>query len=48
MFDVSQLYSIPQFLNANFLEVNNNEWAFITMKEKTEIVDSSITLPAAY
>ena len=34
MFNVSQLYSIPQFLRANFHEVNYNELAFTTMKEK--------------
>ena len=34
MFNVSQLYSIPQFLRANFQEVNYNEQAFITIKEK--------------
>ena len=34
MFNVSQLYSITQFLRANFKEVNYNERAFITIKEK--------------
>ena len=34
MFNVSQLYSIPQFLRANFRLVNYNELAFITMKER--------------
>ena len=34
MFNASQLYSIPQFLRANFYEVNYNEGAFITIKEK--------------
>ena len=34
MFNVSQLYSISQFLRANFHEVNYNELAFTTMKEK--------------
>ena len=32
MFNVSQLYCIPQFLTANFWEVNKQ--AFITIKEK--------------
>ena len=32
MFNVSQLYSIPQFLRVNFKEVN--ERAYITIKEK--------------
>ena len=31
MFNVSQLYEIPQFLRANFQEVNYNEEAFITI-----------------
>ena len=34
MLNVSQLYSIPQFLRENFHLVNFNELAFITMKEK--------------
>ena len=34
MFNVSQLYLIPQFLRANFHQVNNNESAFTSMKEK--------------
>ena len=34
MFNVSQLYSIPQFLRANFQEIN--ERAFITIKEKNK------------
>ena len=34
MFNVSQLYSIPQFLRVNFHLVNYNELAFITMKER--------------
>ena len=34
MFNVCRLYSIPQFLRANFHYVNYNELAFITMKEK--------------
>ena len=34
MFNVSQLYSIPQVLRINFQEVNYNEQAFITIKEK--------------
>ena len=34
MLNVSQLYSVPQFLRANFLEVNYNERAFIAMKKK--------------
>ena len=34
MFNVSQLYSIPQFLRTNFQGVNYNERAFITIKEK--------------
>ena len=34
MFNVSQLYSMPQFLWADFLEVNYNEQTFITKKEK--------------
>ena len=34
MFNVSQLYSIPQFLRVNFRLVNYNELAFITMKER--------------
>ena len=34
MFNVSQLYSIPQFLRANFNLVNYNEPAFTSMKEK--------------
>ena len=33
MFNVSQLYSIPQFLRANFQEVNYNERAFIIIME---------------
>ena len=48
MFNVSQLYSIPPFLRVNFQEVNYDEQAFITMKDKKEIVDSSITFPAGY
>ena len=32
-FSLSQLYSVPQFLIASFLEVNYNERAFITIKE---------------
>ena len=47
MFNVSQLYLIPQFLRANFYEVN--EGAFITIKEKKkEICDSTITFPEEY
>ena len=34
MFNVSQLYSITPFLRTNFLEVNYNEQAFITIKQK--------------
>ena len=34
MFNVSQLYSITPFLRTNFLEVNYNEQAFITIKKK--------------
>ena len=34
MFNVSQLYSIPQFLRGNFYEVNYNELAFTIAKEK--------------
>ena len=34
MFNVSQLYSIPQFLRASLHLVNYNELAFTTMKEK--------------
>ena len=34
MFDVSQLYSIPQFLRTNFYEVNYNELAVTTIKDK--------------
>ena len=34
MFNVSQLYSIPQFLRVNFQEVNYNERAFIIMNDK--------------
>ena len=34
MFNVSQLYSIPQFLRAKFYKVNYNERGFITIKEK--------------
>ena len=34
LFNVSQLYSIPQFLITIFKEVNYNERAFITIKEK--------------
>ena len=48
MFNVSQLYSVPQFLRTNFYEVNYNERAFITMDEKKEILDSSITFPAGH
>ena len=43
MFNVSQLYSIAQFLRANFHQVNNNDLVFIIMKEKKKILDSSIT-----
>ena len=46
MFNVSQLYSIPQFLRANFHLINDNKLAFTTMKEK--IFDSSITFPTEY
>ena len=48
MFNVSQLYSIPQFLRANFHKVNYNELVFTTMKEKKEILDSSITFRTEY
>ena len=48
MFNVSQLYSVPQFLRTSFYEVNYNERAFITMDEKKEILDSSITFPAGH
>ena len=49
MFNVSQLYSIPQFLRANFQEVNYNERAYFTIKEKKkDLCDSSITFPAGY
>ena len=34
LLNVSQLYSIPQFLRASFQEVNYNERAFITLKEQ--------------
>ena len=34
MFNESQLFSAPQFLRVNSLEVNYNEGAFIFMKEK--------------
>ena len=34
MFNVSQLYSIPQFLRANFQEVNYSKRSFIISKEK--------------
>ena len=34
MFNESQLFSAPQFLRVNGLEVNYNEGAFIFMKEK--------------
>ena len=36
MFNISQLYSIFQFLRVNFHKVDNNELAFITMKKKTK------------
>ena len=35
-------------MRANFWSVNYNERAFITMKEKKEVVDSSISFPARY
>ena len=34
LFNVRQLYSIPQFLRTNFQEVNYNEQTFITIKEE--------------
>ena len=34
LFNVSQLNSMPQFSRTNFQEVNYNERAFITIKEK--------------
>ena len=34
MINVSQLYSIPQFLRANFEEVSYNELPFISIIEK--------------
>ena len=34
MFNINQLYSIPQFLRANFQEVYYNEQTVITMKAK--------------
>ena len=34
MFNESQLFSAPQFLRVNGLEVNYNQGAFIFMKEK--------------
>ena len=48
MFNVSQLYSIPQFLRANFHYVDYNKLALTSMKEKKEILDSSITFPIEY
>ena len=49
MFNVSQLYSIPQFLRAKFYKVNYNERGFITIKEKKKVIcDSSITFRAGY
>ena len=47
MFNVSQLYPIPQFVRSS-LEVNYNEQAFTTIKEEKEILHSSITFPARY
>ena len=35
-------------MRANFWSVNYNERAFITMKEKKEVLDSSISFPARY
>ena len=34
LLNVSQLYSIPQFLRTNSKEVNYNKGAFITIKER--------------
>ena len=49
LLNVSQLYSIPQFLRASFEEVNYNERAFITLKEqKKKIYGSTITFPGGY
>ena len=47
MFNESQLFSAPQFLRVNGLEVNYNEGAFIFMKEK-KIGDSRFFNDVSY
>ena len=48
MFNENQLYSIPQFLRANFHQINDNELAFTTIRRKKWILDTSITFPTEY